>query len=107
MTRSVDVKQPTRCVIGTSGSVLPSVWKTIEEPTIGLSIRGCDEETSNIAKGVFTIVLGAVVFCDVLGVVGYSMAASTIEIMEGVYKSSFYNPAQVAGEDAILLILSG
>ena len=26
--------------------VLPSVWKTIEEPTIGLSIRGCDEETS-------------------------------------------------------------
>ena len=58
--------------------MLPSVWKTIEEPTIGLSIRGCDEETSNIAKGVFTIVLGAVVFCDVLGVVGYSMAASLL-----------------------------
>ena len=58
--------------------VLPSVWKMIEEPAIGLSIRGCEEETSNIAKGVFTIVLGAVVFCDVLGVVGYSMAASLL-----------------------------
>ena len=58
--------------------MLPSVWKMIEEPTIGLSIRGCDEETSNIAKGVFTIELGAVVFCGVLGAVGYSMAASLL-----------------------------
>ena len=58
--------------------MLPSVWKTLEELTIGLSIRGCDEETSNIAKDVFTIELGAEVFCGVLGAVGYSMAASLL-----------------------------
>ena len=53
--------------------VLPSAWKMIEEPTIGLFICGCGEETSNITKGVFTMVfcglLVAEVFCDVLGVV--------------------------------------
>ena len=58
--------------------MLPSAWRTVEEPIIGLSILGCDEETSNIAPGVSTIGLGGVVFCVALGAVGYSIAASLL-----------------------------
>ena len=58
--------------------MLPSAWRTVEEPIIGLSILGCGEETSNIATGVFTIGLGGVVFCVVLGAVGYSIATSLL-----------------------------
>ena len=56
--------------------MLPSAWRMVEEPIIGMSFLGCDKETSNIAKGVFTIGLGGVVFCVVLGAVGYSIATS-------------------------------
>ena len=58
--------------------MLPSAWRTVEEPIIGLSILGCDEEASNIATGVFTIGLGGVVFCVALGAVGYSIATSLL-----------------------------
>ena len=58
--------------------MLPSAWRTVEEPIIGPSILGCVEETSNIAPGVSTIGLGGVVFCVALGAVGYSIAASLL-----------------------------
>ena len=58
--------------------MLPSAWRTVEEPIIGPSILGCVEETSNIAPGVSTIGLGGVVFCVALGAVGYSIATSLL-----------------------------
>ena len=58
--------------------MLPSAWRTVEEPIIGPSILGCVEETSNIAPGVSTIGLCGVVLCGVLGAVGYSIAASLL-----------------------------
>ena len=58
--------------------MLPSAWRTAEEPIIGPSIIGCVEDTSNIAPGVSTIGLGGVVFCVALGAVGYSIAASLL-----------------------------
>ena len=60
--------------------MLPSAWRTVEEPIIGPSILGCVEETSNIAPGVSTIELGGVVFCVALGAVGYSIAASLLHL---------------------------
>ena len=58
--------------------MLPSAWRTVEEPIIGPSILGCVEETSNIAPGVSTIGLGGVVFCVALDAVEYSIAASLL-----------------------------
>jgi len=58
--------------------VLPSAWRTVEEPIIGPSIIGCVEDTSNIAPGVSAIGLCGVVLCGVLGAVGYSIAASLL-----------------------------
>ena len=63
-------------------TLLPSIWRMIEEPAIGLFICGCGEETSNITKGVFTMVFcgvfAAEVFCDALGVVWCSIAVNLL-----------------------------